>query len=78
MDNQYFKNLERYNRGTKETDQDILARIDGKIRTTKEHINLNNVIDYVKHGDVYLALINTTVSFYGNDINMERIEVITL
>jgi hypothetical protein len=78
MDNQYFKNLERYNRGEKQSDQNILLRLDKKIRETKEHLTINQVIDYVIYKGKYIVLVDMKVNFYGNDIDIKKVHVITL
>jgi len=78
MDNQYFKNLERYNRGEKGSDKNLLLRIENKINNNNPTFTLNEVIDYVLYKNKYIAMIDINVNFYGNDVDMQRIEVVTL
>lgn len=79
MDNQYFKNLERYNRSEKLKDPNILQRLEHKLRMNKPFLKLNSVIDYIIHQNHYIVMIDEDIKFYGNTIkNHKRLEVVYL
>jgi hypothetical protein len=77
MDNYYFKMLDRYNKGEKLFDKNILVRLENKLRSDNKPFN--SIIDYVIHDNQFITMIDMQTIFYGNTIpHYRKIEVIKL